>query len=88
MRREILSAGLDVQALIAACDDLPDDDRDVAAGLTSVGLWGAAPAAIQQDGDGLQACVAGASACRMMAARERTASFVYRRKSKPALMAV
>jgi len=43
-------------ALIAALDNLPDSDADVVAVLSDVGLRRAAPAAIQQYGDGLYAC--------------------------------
>jgi hypothetical protein len=42
--------------LVAALADLPDDDAKVAAVLSGLGLWRAAPTAIQQDGDGLYAC--------------------------------
>jgi hypothetical protein len=43
-------------ALIAALDDLPDRDPEIATVLAYVGLRRAAPAAIQQYGDGLYAC--------------------------------
>ena len=36
-------------SILAALDDLPDSDADVAAVLAGVGLQRAAPAAIQQD---------------------------------------